>query len=338
MQFREEFTVAYPFQVQYPNAIEIDRSEFSLVLAGILENYNDVINQIPPVFKKDICFIFEENCESQKQWDWDFVLNRIYRHFIDIPIFVNDKYYYDIFKRNGFNVTRYWPGHLVAPIYEINSKFDLRLENIDKHFCRLSSSRHDHNYYVHKFLTERKLLPQTHWSYSNCDYHEWYYNFNRFLGLRESEYVMLDEQQKPGSHIGQLMTDESIQPHVNSAITVNCETVFHGHGPCYSEKLIKCANTARPFIEVSSPHTLKDLRRWGFETFPDLIDESYDDIEDPQQRIDFVCKEIERLSKIPLAELCDYIKKNRDKLEHNFWVAEKMAQSVFDRNYKGLTL
>ena len=338
MKFREEFTVSYPFEKQFSNVTIIDRPEFSLVLSGIFENYNNIFDANPSIPREDICFIFEENCESQKQWDWDFVLNRIYRHFIDIPIFVNDKYYYDIFKRNGFRVTRYWPGHLVAPIYEINPVFDLRLDNIDKRFCRLSSSRHDHNYYIHKFLTENNFLDDTHWSYSKCDYHEWYYNFNRFLNLRERDYVELPEQEQPGSHIGQLMSFDSLRPHINSAVTINCETVFHGHGPCYSEKLIKCANLARPFIEVSSPYTLKDLRKWGFESFPDLIDESYDDIEDPQQRIDFVCKEIERLSKIPLPELRDYIKKNRDKLEHNFRIAEKMARSVFDRNYKGLTL
>ena len=317
---------------------DIDEPDFSLVLDQMLSSYNEIINSNPNINPREICFIFEENCESQQQWDWDFLLNRIYKCLKQVSIFVNDKFYYDIFKQNDFNVTRYWPGHLVAPIYEINNTFTLRLDEINKHFCRLSNSRHDHNYYIHKFLTEKNLLSQSHWSYSNCDYHEWYYNFNRFLNLKESEYTMLEQQRQPGSHIGQSMTYESVRPHINSAITINCETVFNGHGPCYSEKLIKCALTARPFIEVSSPHTLKDLRIWGFESFPDLIDESYDDIENPHQRIEFICNEIQRLSKIPLGELTDYIKKNTDKLEQNFDVASKMAQSVFERNYKGLTL
>jgi hypothetical protein len=338
MKFRKEFTVAYPFQAQFPNAIEIDRSEFSLVLDSIFKNYNDVTQSIPPVPKEDICFIFEENCESYKEWDWDFVLNRIYSCLKDIPIFVNDEYYYNIFKRNGFQVWRYWPGHLVAPIYEINPVFDLRLDSIDKTFCRLSSSRHDHNYYIHNFLVENRLLDNTHWSYSKCDYHEWYYNFNRFLNLRERDYVELPEQEQAGSHIGQMMSFDSLQPHIKSAVTINCETVYHGHGPCYSEKLIKCANLARPFIEVSSPHTLKDLRKWGFESFPDLIDESYDDIEDPHKRIEHICSEIDRLSKIPLQHFKDYIKKNGEKLHHNFVVGQRMAHAVFGQNYRGLIL
>jgi len=338
MGVKNEFYVSYVFQDAFVEIRDIDSPDFALILDQMLSLYNEITTSNVNFPPEKICFIFEENCESQKQWDWDFVLNRIYSCLKPVSIFVNDKFYYEILKRNGFNVTRYWPGHLVAPVFSANPRFDLRLDSITNHFCRLSMSRHDHNYIIHKFLTQKDLLQQTIWSYSNCDYHEWYYNFNRFLGIDESEYKMLEEQQQPGSHIGQFMSYESLLPHINSAITINSETVFHGHGPCYSEKLIKCANTARPFIEVSSAHTLKDLHRWGFETFPDLIDESYDDIEDPQWRIEFICREIERLSKIPLAELQDYIKRNRDKLKHNFHVAEKMAQSVFDKNYSGLTL
>jgi len=382
MNFREEFTAAYPFQANYTKPVEIDRSEFSLIVSSMFENYNaltswnepltqnelfqrlnevgctqpdlkiiksllnnedcamlDVFNQpVPPVSKENICFILEENCESHKEWDWDFVLNRIYSCLKDVAIFVNDDYYYNIFKRNGFKVRRYWPGHLIAPIYDISPEFDLRLGNIDKTFCRLSSSRHDHNYYIHKFLVEKRLLDNTHWSYSKCDHHEWYYNFNRFLNLRERDYVELPEQEQPGSHIGQMMTSESLQPHINSAVTINCETVFHGHGPCHSEKLIKCANLARPFIEVSSPHTLKDLHKWGFESFSDLIDESYDDIEDPHKRIEHICGEIDRLSKMPLQYFKDYIVKNEEKLHHNFAVGQRMAHAVFEQNYHGLIL
>lgn len=338
MEFKKEYNVTYPFEPHFLYIRDIDEPDFWLVLDRMFFFYNEVVESNPSVDPQSICIIIEENCELKQHWDWDFLLNRIYKCLKPVSIFVNDLYYYEIFKRNGFNVHRYWPGHMILPIYDINSDFDLRINEIDKRFCRLSSSRHDHNYVIQKFLTKKNLLLETHWSYSNCDYHEWYYNFNRFLGLEEREYDILSEQRQSGSHITQSMSYESLLPHIKSALTINCETVFHGHGPCYSEKLIKCANLARPFIEVSSPHTLHDLRKWGFESFSDLIDESYDDIKDPHKRIDHICDEIARLSKVPMEHFLEYIKKNEEKLRHNFDIGKKMARSTSNQNYRGLTL
>jgi len=324
------------FVPDFKNPFIIENSEFSKILDKMYDIYHE--NDDYSTISSDICFLITENCESQKQWDWDFLLLNVYHCLKDIAIFINDDYYYNIFKRNKFNVWKYWPSEDISSIFNINSDFDLRLNKIDKTFCRLSNSRHDHNYYIHKFLVQKQLLEITNWSYNNNFDSQYYYNFNRFLNLRESKYETLPQKTYPGDSFSINMSLTSLQPHIKSAITINCETVFHGHGPYYSEKLIKCVNLARPFIEVSSPHTLKDLRRWGFESFPDLIDESYDDIEDPHKRIEHVCNEIDRLSKIPLQHFKDYIKKNEEKLHHNFLVGQKMAQSAAEADWHGLTL
>ena len=41
----------------------------------------------------------------------------------------------------------------------------------------------------------------------------------------------------------------------------------------------------------------------GFETFPEWFDESYDEIEDDDERMFAVCAEVERLCKLPIEKL-----------------------------------
>jgi hypothetical protein len=153
------------------------------------------------------------------------------------------------------------------------------------------------------------------------------------LNLRETEYKELPTKYVSGTTIEALLNYDNVVQHVVSAITINCETVFHGHGPHHSEKIFKCLLSGRPFIEVSAPNTLLDLKQnLGIETFPDLIDESYDQLIDPIQRIEKICNEINRLSQIPLIDLKEYIMINREKFEHNFNIVSTLYKKAINNN------
>ena len=68
-------------------------------------------------------------------------------------------------------------------------------------------------------------------------------------------------------------------------------TVDHGE-KWVTEKITKVLYHGHPFIVVGTHGILKLLKSWGFETFPELFDESYDDIEDWRERIEYIKKEI----------------------------------------------
>ena len=55
-----------------------------------------------------------------------------------------------------------------------------------------------------------------------------------------------------------------------------------------TEKIAKPLAMGHPFIVAANPGFLRDLRRLGFRTFAHVIDESYDQIQDPQQRMDTI--------------------------------------------------
>jgi hypothetical protein len=59
-----------------------------------------------------------------------------------------------------------------------------------------------------------------------------------------------------------------------------------------SEKSFKPMAFYHPFIAYGSEGTLRYLHREGFETFPELFDESYDDILDDQERFTAVTRSV----------------------------------------------
>ena len=84
-----------------------------------------------------------------------------------------------------------------------------------------------------------------------------------------------------------------------SYFNVITETQHEYDNPDYNglhitEKTCK-ALISQPFIIVGQYGHLEKIREWGFQTYPELFDESYDLIENPMERIDFIVDEIERL-------------------------------------------
>lgn len=101
------------------------------------------------------------------------------------------------------------------------------------------------------------------------------------------------------------------------AIDIVCETAFHYPHPYMSEKTLRPMANKRMFILVDAPGKLKYLHDRGFKTFKPFIDETYDTIEHPAERMTAVLKEINRIASIPIDEIKASVLKYVDILEHN---------------------
>lgn len=102
-----------------------------------------------------------------------------------------------------------------------------------------------------------------------------------------------------------------------------------------TEKTIKPISCQVPFLVLSTPGYLKYLRSYGFKTFGDLIDESYDDEPDLEKRTDLV---VEQVEKIIANGSKNFYLASRDICKHNYkklceitgdW-DEKMDQFIFN--------
>lgn len=103
----------------------------------------------------------------------------------------------------------------------------------------------------------------------------------------------------------------------SSLIHVVTETLFYDQKLHLTEKIFKPIVAERPFILVSTPGNLSYLKKYGFETFGRWIDESYDCVENSNERLDLIAKEIEKWSKKSISEIKDIHREMKEVLEFN---------------------
>lgn len=100
-----------------------------------------------------------------------------------------------------------------------------------------------------------------------------------------------------------------------TAFSVVAETNWDNYYSFYTEKTAKPIIAKRMFVMVAGKHYLNNLRDLGFKTFSDVIDESYDEIENNQERWQAVCNLLDWICKQDQDAL---MKKAQPIVEHNF--------------------
>lgn len=96
--------------------------------------------------------------------------------------------------------------------------------------------------------------------------------------------------------------------------SVVCETLASGRIFFSSEKMGKCLHARRLFVVFAIQGFLQRYRDWGFETFHDVIDETYDGQPDDIQRWSAAFEQVLYLSQQDLGQL---LTKLRPRLDHN---------------------
>ena len=86
------------------------------------------------------------------------------------------------------------------------------------------------------------------------------------------------------------------EDYATTGIEVVLETLFDDSRWHLTEKTLRPIACGKPFILMSTPGSLQYLKQYGFETFGELIDESYDQITNHRQRLQAVIAEMTRIS------------------------------------------
>tara|TARA_Y100001963_G_C6784183_1_gene451623 strand:- start:941 stop:2269 length:1329 start_codon:yes stop_codon:yes gene_type:complete len=113
--------------------------------------------------------------------------------------------------------------------------------------------------------------------------------------------------------------------YLNSYFSIITETDFDMNWKPISinhitEKTIKTFLSCHPFILCGPYKSLEVLRDWGFKTFHPFIDETYDTIKDPDERMNLI--------KIEIGKLCD---KSLLELDEWYWQMEKIL--IYNHNH-----
>lgn len=100
-------------------------------------------------------------------------------------------------------------------------------------------------------------------------------------------------------------------------VHVVSETCFYNGKLHLTEKIFKPIVAMQPFLLLGAKGNLAYLREYGFKTFSEFWDESYDDIIDNAERIDAVYKILQNLSELSYEQQCNLRKEMTPILEHN---------------------
>jgi hypothetical protein len=92
------------------------------------------------------------------------------------------------------------------------------------------------------------------------------------------------------------------EPYIDTYFSLVTETVFDYPYSLRSEKIYKPIAMGHPFVAVANCGFYRDLHNSGFQTFGNLIDESFDMIDNNQDRLDKIAQVVQDLCASDLAE------------------------------------
>lgn len=116
------------------------------------------------------------------------------------------------------------------------------------------------------------------------------------------------------------------------ALDIVTETAFNYPHTYVSEKVFKSMSMKRMFIYAGPPKTLEFLKGYGFKTFPEIINEDYDNELDYHKRFELVKQEIINFTNRPINEVKQIILDLTPTLEHNY----NNLLTLYDREFESV--
>lgn len=117
-----------------------------------------------------------------------------------------------------------------------------------------------------------------------------HYNDHQFNNINWKPSNILEDYFSPNEISSDASADFNLTDYNNSDIEVVLETLFDDGRLHLTEKSLRPIACGQPFILAATHGSLEYLRSYGFQTFGDVIDESYDVIVDPVQRLNAIVK------------------------------------------------
>ncbi len=289
-----------------------------------LKTYNNYITLVNSEsspqrkYKKELIFILlnTEQDSSEK--------NKIINHYN----FIDCNYFF-----HALAASDWYRGYQYSP--SILSPCKRKIEKKFITFNRITGNSRVYRSFLISELYQKKLLNYGHISYSkNCPVHG---NYKQsILDAQEkydidSSYIekllininLIDDSLRIDSPPNQFIDNGSydIGPsdQLNqSFLYVVTETCFWEQKKHLTEKIFKPIVNKMPFVLVGCSHNLEYLKSYGFKTFDRWWDESYDQIEDPIERLQAVVKIIDDICQMSNSDLEKILIEMEEILEHNF--------------------
>jgi hypothetical protein len=291
------------FQIPYPYDNKIEHQ-----LADIYDSVDVVIILGSELHEKTIEFI--------KRYDWAkinyFICGYLHWRMLNAKVFK----FLDWFTTS----LHFYKNVRPSILYELRA-FDAKPLQFDA----LLGRKKPHRDLAYKFLQDNNMMDQGVVTYAN----DYQLNFEASTSEQwqwESTGVdNIDLVAKTATftvdrvdYYGYNMSISQIMPldiYNRTAYSLVCETNFDNQFVFLTEKTVKPMLARRLFITLGNQFHLAALRRLGFKTFDNIIDESYDAIENPTERHTRALEQLRWLCEQPQDTI---LERARETIEHNY--------------------
>ena len=124
--------------------------------------------------------------------------------------------------------------------------------------------------------------------------------------------------------------------YTNSLVSIVTETNFASKALTLTEKSFKPSKEKHPFIIVGVNGALKSMREFGFQTFSEFWDESYDEEINPTIRLHKIIEVCKYIGTWDKEKILDFKKKVKPILENNYAMVQNDTAKVVARNIENV--
>jgi len=117
------------------------------------------------------------------------------------------------------------------------------------------------------------------------------------------------------------------QDFIRSYVSLISETLVAPKVIFPTEKIWKSIALLHPFIVIAQPGFLKQLKKFGYKTFSKWFDESYDQEQNEEKRLNLIINEIKKLTKMSHEDLQNMMLEMLPTLKYNFIILMKRGKS-----------
>ena len=225
------------------------------------------------------------------------------------------------FSHDGFKMVYYWSHAVLARDWYRFAEYDIRLvqKNIEKTFlvyCRDWTPNREYRLKFLDLVVQNKLVEDCIISTQHVNNHgvhlgDYQAQDPKFSVATKNLLVIPENKVAPSAS-----ADYDVNDITSTAISVVLETVVDGAKIHLTEKILRPIACGHPFLLAAGPGALAYLRRYGFQTFNSIFDESYDQEIDTVKRLELIIKTMQQIQSLDdqdwkkIQQIADYNKQH----------------------------
>ena len=233
----------------------------------------------------------------------------------------------DQFAKNGFIPVYYWSHAVISRDWFRFAINDIRLDarNVNKTFlvyCRDWMPRREYrlkflDLLVDSDMTNDCIVSTQHTNSQGVHLRDYKIHDQRFA-VNTQKLLCIPNNTSSST----ASADYDVKDITTTAVSVVLETVVDGDKIHLTEKILRPIACAHPFLLLAGPGALAYLRSYGFQTFAEFWDESYDQETDTIKRIEMIIDVMKQIQMLPKSQ---WLKINN--------IAEQNKQHFFSEDF-----